>query len=153
MSDFWRTRHGGTRFGLASRALALAALGLVGFGSAAAPAAELVMFAPRGACAPCAGFERDIGESYAGSALGRALPLRKVEAEAERPADLRSIANIRQMPTFVVVDQGSEIGRIVGYPGEATFLKLLTDLADRVAAKPAAGGEAAEADFEPPEEE
>jgi hypothetical protein len=35
---------------------------------------------------------------------------------------------VRYTPTFVLVDRGREIGRIVGYPGEDFFWELLAGL-------------------------
>lgn len=86
----------------------------------AAWAGELVMFETSD-CPWCRLWHRQVGPGYARSDIGQELPLRRVDLNAPRPADLRDVANVRATPTFVVREGGREIGRIVGYPGEHMF--------------------------------
>ena len=51
--------------------------------------------------------------------------LQKVLPYEERPADLAEIRGIIYTPTFVLVDDGEEVGRITGYAGEEFFWGLL----------------------------
>jgi len=99
---------------------ALAALWL----PAHAFAAELVMF-ERAGCTWCARFDAEIAPVYAKTDEGRALPLRRVDRDKPLPDDLAAIDPGAFTPTFVVVNQGREIGRIRGYPGDAFFFGLL----------------------------
>ena len=94
--------------------------------SISAQAAELVMFESEG-CVWCAAWDRDVGEVYAKTEEGRLAPLRRVDIRA-RPADLSHLDGIVYTPTFVLLDGGQEIGRIVGYPGEDSFWGLLGEL-------------------------
>ena len=53
------------------------------------------------------------------------------------PADLAGIDPGAFTPTFVVVDQGREIGRIRGYPGDAFFFGLLGRIMNATSGAPA----------------
>jgi hypothetical protein len=96
--------------------------------TAAAPvpvrAAELVMF-ESGGCAWCRTWNAVIGPIYPGTDEGRIAPLRRVDKDGPRPDDLRQVEAITFTPTFVVVEDGREVGRITGYPGEDFFWGLL----------------------------
>ena len=96
-----------------------------------AESAELVMFeAP--ACEWCEVWDEEVGVVYHKTGEGRRAPLRRIDIHATRPADLAPIAPVHYSPTFVLMDGGREVGRIVGYPGEAHFWGLLQDLLDRL---------------------
>jgi len=56
------------------------------------------------------------------------VPLRRVDTEQPRPADLTFIDADRLTPLFELVDRGREIGRIRGYPGEDFFWGMLDQL-------------------------
>lgn len=92
-----------------------------------AAAAELVMFEAAG-CPYCARWNREIARIYPKTEEGRRAPLRRVDIAAPRPADLAGIANIVYTPTFVLIENGKEIGRIVGYGGDEIFWSLLAEL-------------------------
>lgn len=99
--------------------------------SGIADAAELVMFTSKG-CPYCIKFEAEVGRVYSQTDEGRLAPLRRVEVERPTPPDLRAIPNDRMTPTFVLLDNGREIGRIRGYAGQDFFYgqlqRLLQDL-------------------------
>ena len=90
----------------------------------AAPAAELVMFEAAG-CAYCRLWNDEIGRIYPRSDLGATAPLRRVDIDAPRPSDLETIGGVVFTPTFVLIDNGAEVGRITGYIGEFQFWGLL----------------------------
>jgi hypothetical protein len=92
-----------------------------------AKAAELVMFEQAG-CGWCETFDREISVIYPKTAEGQRAPLRRVNIDRPVPPDLSFIEVERLAPLFVLVDQGKEIGRIRGYPGEDHFWGLLTVL-------------------------
>ncbi|HSK38795.1 MAG TPA: transcriptional regulator [Arenibaculum sp.] len=96
-----------------------------------AAAAELVMFEEPG-CPWCAAWHARIGPIYPKTPEGRRAPLRRVDMTASRPDDLRAIKGVVHSPTFVLVDDGREIGRILGYPGEDFFWALLGELMGRL---------------------
>lgn len=83
-------------------------------------AGELVMF-ESASCEWCEVWNEQIGGVYAKTAEGKRAPLRRVDIDDPRPFDLKFIRNVVYTPTFVLVDNGQELGRIVGYPGEDFF--------------------------------
>ena len=89
-----------------------------------ARAAELVMFEQAG-CVWCEAFDREIATVYDKTDEGARAPLRRVNIAAALPSDLTFIAVERLTPLFVLVENGREIGRIRGYPGEDHFWGLL----------------------------
>lgn len=99
----------------------------LGAGIAPAAAAELVMFEAAG-CPYCARWNREVAPIYPKTVEGKRAPLRRVDIAAPRPADLAAIGGVVYTPTFVLMDGGREIGRIVGYGGDEIFWSLLTDL-------------------------
>jgi hypothetical protein len=89
-----------------------------------ARAAELVMFEQAG-CVWCEAFNREIAPVYGKTDEGRRAPLRRVDIAGPVPAELAFIDIEKLTPLFVMVDNGREIGRIRGYPGEDNFWGLL----------------------------
>jgi thioredoxin-related protein len=111
--------------------IALAGAMLMLFASSSSHAAELVMFEQAG-CEWCAAFDRDIAPIYPKTDEGRRAPLRRVDIAQPLPQDLAFIAVERLTPLFVLVDNGREIGRIRGYPGEDNFWGLLDAIMKRL---------------------
>ena len=111
------------------RNVAIAVLVLVGalIIGGRARAAELVMFEDPG-CAWCRRWHAEIGPSYPLTAEGRAAPLRRIHIRDQATAGVLLDWPITATPTFVLAEQGREVGRIVGYPGEAFFYGLLGNL-------------------------
>ena len=92
-----------------------------------AGAAELVMFeSPY--CEWCERWDEEVGIVYAKTGEARAAPLRRVDIDDDRPADLKGLRSIIYTPTFVLMDKGREVGRITGYPGEDFVWGLLQQL-------------------------
>ena len=97
----------------------------------ASPTAELVMFEQKG-CVWCQRFDREIAPAYAKTAEGKRAPLRRVDIAKPLPDDLSFVVRERFTPVFVLVENGSEFGRIRGYPGETFFWGLLANLLERL---------------------
>lgn len=105
-----------------------------------AAAAELVML-ERPGCGWCLRWNREIAPAYPKTAEGRLAPLRRVDVTEPWPADLAGIAGDLYTPTFIVVENGTEVARLRGYPGEHFFWPLLNEMLDKLAAPaPATGG-------------
>lgn len=102
------------------------------FGTPApAIAAELVMFgSPH--CPWCEAWESEVGAIYPKTAEGRLAPLRRVDIDQPWPLELADIDRVVFTPTFVLLVEGREVGRILGYPGEAHFWELLDSLLRKV---------------------
>jgi hypothetical protein len=85
-----------------------------------AQAAELLMFR-RAGCPWCQAWDEAIGPGYPKSDLGRLLPLRTVDLDRDPAPAVALLRPVLFTPTFVVADEGREIGRIEGYPGQDFF--------------------------------
>lgn len=109
---------------LFSRTALIGGMVLALVGVSPARAAELVMFEQAG-CVWCAVFDREIAPVYGKTAEGRRAPLRRLESGRPLPSDLSFIQTERLTPLFVLVDNGREVGRIRGYPGDDNFWGLL----------------------------
>jgi len=92
---------------------------------------ELVMF-EQANCAWCAAWTRQVGPIYPKTVEGHRAPLRRVDIHASRPDDLKGVAATPFTPTFVLMHEGREIGRISGYPGEDFFWGLLDQLMQKL---------------------
>jgi thioredoxin-related protein len=92
-----------------------------------ADAAELVMYRSAG-CPYCAAWDRAIGPIYGKTDAGKRAPLRHVDIANRDKNSVVLKSPVRFTPTFVLVDQGRELGRIEGYPGEDFFWGLLERL-------------------------
>ena len=99
--------------------------------SAMANGQQLLMFESDD-CSWCQRWHEEVGDAYEKTDAGRKLPLRRIDIYANPPAGIQLRDPVRYTPTFVVVDDGGEIGRITGYPGEAHFWGLLDDLIAKV---------------------
>ena len=97
-------------------------------------AAELVMLEQPG-CVWCKRFNDEIAPQYGKTEEGRTAPLRRVDITKPWPEDLASIARERLTPTFVLVHEGEEIGRLRGYPGDEFFWGLLGGMLERLPAR------------------
>jgi len=94
-------------------------------------AAEMVMF-ESSACTWCEAWHDEVGVIYDKTPESLVLPLRRVDVDDDIPADLDHIGSIIYTPTFVVLEGGVEIGRILGYPGEDFFWQLLGEIVKKV---------------------
>lgn len=92
-----------------------------------AMAAELIMYEQAG-CAWCKRFNEEIAPAWPNTEQGKRAPLRRVDIHQPPPNDLAGIAVERFTPTFVLVDEGKEIGRLRGYPGDEFFWHLIDEM-------------------------
>ena len=97
----------------------------------AAQAAELLMFW-RGGCVWCQRWDRDVGAIYDKTPEAKLLPLRRIDVERQTASGVALASPVRYTPTFVVVDNGREVGRITGYSGDDSFWGLLGALAAKL---------------------
>ena len=97
-----------------------------------ARAAELVMFELQG-CPWCKMWHAEIGPGYPKSPEGQRAPLRIVDIKAPLPHGLVLDKPVTSSPTFVLVDNDQEVGRITGYPGADFFWVLLDELLAKLA--------------------
>lgn len=82
-------------------------------------------------CPWCARWDAEIAPAYPKTEEGRAAPLRRIDLHEPIPDDLDLESAPRLTPTFILVDDGEEIGRMEGYPGEDFFWPMLARLLER----------------------
>jgi thioredoxin-related protein len=89
----------------------------------------LVMYRRRG-CPWCAAWDRAVAPSYPRSDLGRLFPLVEVDLDREGDGGYDLARPVRYTPTFVLAEDGRELARIEGYPGEDFFWARLERLVE-----------------------
>ncbi|MBX9757453.1 MAG: thioredoxin family protein [Beijerinckiaceae bacterium] len=100
-------------------------LALATIAPALAGSLELVMF-ERAGCPHCARWDREVAPAYPLTPEGAKAPLRRVKLESGQTLQLSS--PVRFSPTFVLLSEGREVGRITGYMDEAMFWGLFSRL-------------------------
>jgi thioredoxin-related protein len=97
-------------------------------------AAELLMF-ERAGCPWCQRWNRDVGPVYSNTEEGRRAPLRRIDLDGKN--DLSQVLRepVRYTPTFVLIENGREIGRLVGYINNETFWGMLANLLTKLDGK------------------
>ena len=92
-------------------------------------AMELIMVEQHG-CHYCEQWDEEIAPAYPKTAEGRFAPLRRVHIN-EIPEDLTLVSDPAFTPTFILVEDGKELARIEGYPGDDWFWPLLEALLEQ----------------------
>ncbi len=105
----------------------LAALALLGLGIAAQADTRLIMVEEPG-CAYCAAWLDEIGPSYPNTVEGRFAPLLRADLRNGPPEGVSYARKVVYTPTFVLINDGNEIARLEGYPGENFFWPLLQEM-------------------------
>ena len=100
----------------------LLALGLSCYGQQEALASNLrlVMFTSKD-CPVCQAWEREIGSIYKKSQYQVTLPLTRLNFSTPRPDWLSIKEPISGTPTFVIIENGYEVGRILGFTDPEMF--------------------------------
>ena len=127
---------------------AIGALCLVVMLAGAADAAELVMYR-RDGCPWCAKWDREIGPIYPKTDFSKRAPLRLINLDHDRDLPITHGA-IRYTPTFVLVENAKEVGRIEGYPGDMFFWPRLSDLLEALTQPAASAASVTEPATVPP---
>lgn len=91
-----------------------------------AMAVELIMVEEKG-CIWCARWDAEIAPAYPKTSEGKFAPLRRVDI-TNLPKDLKVQRRVAYTPTFLIVENGHEITRIEGYPGQDFFWPVLNQL-------------------------
>lgn len=95
------------------------------------PVLELLVF-EHPDCTYCQVFRRDVLPKYRHAVPGDAVPLRFVDIAQTDTRRLALQSRIDQVPTAVLMKEGSEIGRIAGYWGPTNFFRLLSHMLARL---------------------
>jgi thioredoxin-related protein len=89
------------------------------------PIAELIVIEVEG-CIYCKVFRRDVLPAYMASSRGKEAPIRFVDYNEPAAAELPLNQPVRIVPTFIMLKQNKEVGRIPGYVGRAEFFRAVT---------------------------
>lgn len=81
-------------------------------------------------CIWCDRWNEEIAHIYPKTVEGKTAPLKRLELHEEEP-DVTLEKQVHFTPTFILVHNGAEVGRIEGYPGEDFFWGLLTKMFER----------------------
>ena len=92
---------------------------------------QLVMVEEHG-CVYCAKFNREIGSFYEKTTEGALAPLRRVDLYKAWPEDLKNVTPGSVTPTFILVHNNEEVGRLYGYQGDEFFWFLLNELISKI---------------------
>ena len=84
------------------------------------PAAEIIMFEQQG-CEWCTVWDEQIAPVLPKTPEGKCARFRRVDIHDKRADILRQLKPIIYTPTFVVMENGKEVGRVLGYAGEDFF--------------------------------
>ena len=96
-----------------------------------AHSAELLMIEEPG-CVYCARFNHEIGPAYPNTAEGKLAPLRRLQLADPWPATLSQVRKATVTPTFILVENGKEVERLIGYPGDEHFWFLLGQMLQKL---------------------
>lgn len=84
-----------------------------------------LLMAEEDGCFWCQRWDEEIADIYPKTPEGQAAPLHRVDLHAPTPEGVTLARELVFTPTFVLLEDGNEIGRIEGYPGEDFFWGLL----------------------------
>lgn len=104
-----------------TRVLAVGALALL---PVMAQSETVLWMAEEDGCYWCAKWDEDIAHIYPKTAEGRTAPLQRFDVHGT-PPDVRFERRVHFTPTFILAQDGAEVGRIEGYPGADFFWGLL----------------------------
>jgi hypothetical protein len=77
------------------------------------------------ACHYCRRWNKEVGGGYSRTAEGLAAPLKRVGRDSKI---LAGFAPVIYAPTFILAQNGRELGRITGYPGQLYFWEELSQM-------------------------
>ena len=92
---------------------------------------ELLMF-EKPDCVWCRRWDAEIAPAYPRTTEGRLAPLRRIHIRDQAIAGVSLERPVTITPTFVLVYDAREIGRILGHPGNEFFYGQLRELLKRV---------------------
>ena len=81
---------------------------------------RMLMFTQPG-CSWCAAWDREIGPIWPNSPEGRTAAMTTIDRRADLPQGVTLDRPVTLTPTFVLLEGGTEIARLEGYPGADFF--------------------------------
>ncbi|MDX2205084.1 MAG: thioredoxin fold domain-containing protein [Hyphomicrobiaceae bacterium] len=98
--------------------------------SARAAPVELLVF-EHPDCQYCRVFRRDVLPRYQEGTVTSKAPLRFIDLERTDTAGLGLRGGVHVVPTFVLMQNGREVDRIVGYWAPENFFRMLSHILER----------------------
>ena len=89
-----------------------------------------LLMAEEPGCYWCGKWNAEIGPIYPKTAEGGSAPLRRYDLRRDSPP-VAFERKVRFTPTFILVQDGKEVARIEGYPGEDFFWGLLAAMLEQ----------------------
>lgn len=81
-------------------------------------------------CVYCLAWDAEVSAIYPLSDEGKTAPLTRIQLHAPVPDGMTFARPAAFTPTFVLLNEGVEVGRIEGYPGQDFFWGLLGQMLD-----------------------
>lgn len=91
----------------------------------------LIMFEAEG-CSYCELWKAEIGPIYPKTSEAQIAPLMIIDIDDPLPEGISITSAAIYTPTFVLIDNGQEIDRLAGYPGEDFFWALLDRMLNKL---------------------
>lgn len=113
------------------RAIGAALLVSAGLIGPHAMAADLIMVEEEG-CYWCDAWDEDISHIYPKTLEGKEAPLKRVDIDSDLDDEIVLKRAVHFTPTFLLVEDGREVSRIEGYPGEDFFWGLLAQMLEEL---------------------
>jgi len=105
-----------------------------------ARAETVLLMAEKEGCFWCIRWHDEVGPIYPKTDEGRAAPLLRHDLAAPLPDGIELNSRVRFTPTFILLEDGHEVARIEGYPGDMFFWALLNDMLTGAGVVAATGG-------------
>jgi len=99
--------------------------------AALSASAQLIMVEET-SCPYCLRFNAEIAPAYPNTTEGKTAPLRRINIDNGWPADLSHIKKESLTPTFILMQDNQELGRLHGYQGDEFFWFLLGELFEKL---------------------
>jgi hypothetical protein len=90
----------------------------------------------RAGCVWCRKWDAELAPIYPKTPEGQRAPLRRASLDQPLPPDLHLSPPVFYSPTFVLMHEGREIGRITGYQSEDAFWGLLGAMLEKTEGSP-----------------
>ena len=86
-------------------------------------------------CHICKQWHREVGDAYPITDVGLVAPLLRHDIYDDLPLSVVLNSPAVYTPTFILLDDGHEVSRIEGYPGEHFFWGLVEMMLDKIPEK------------------
>ena len=93
--------------------------------------APYIVMVEQPGCYHCARWHEEIGPAYPKTELGAALGLTSVQLQQVRQQPFQTSRAVSFTPTFLLIVEGKEAGRLEGYAGAHFFWPLLEGMVDK----------------------